>query len=260
MIISGNDAGFLWDFEWWGSRERLVLSLVRACCHNKKLIYFQEMGWITNGKCHSTKRLDGKVVIVTGSNTGIGKYTALDLSRRGAEVIMACRNLEKAKEAEADIRKRVPEAKLKVMHLDLSSLESVRTFSKDFLASYDSLHILINNAGVMFHPWELSKDGFEMHIATNHLGHFLLTLLLLPLLRKCAPSRIINVSSIGHRLSSSMRYDDFNYERSYSSIGGYTRSKLANILFTNELARRLKGFVLFTFSEFKVCYVLLIGL
>lgn len=199
------------------------------------------MGWITSGKCRSTKRLDGKVVIVTGSNTGIGKYTALDLSRRGAEVIMACRNVEKAETAAADIRKIAPEAKLKIMPLDLSSLDSVRSFCKDFLASYDSLHLLINNAGVMFVPWELSKDGFEMHLATNHIGHFLLTMLLLPLLRKSEPSRIINVSSMAHRLGSSMRYEDLNYEKSYSYLGAYGRSKLANVLFTNELARRLKG-------------------
>ncbi|XP_014285498.2 retinol dehydrogenase 11 [Halyomorpha halys] len=201
----------------------------------------QNMGWLTSGKCHSTKRLDGKVVIVTGSNTGIGRYTALDLARRGAEVIMACRDLEKAEAAASGIRKRVPEANLKVMRLDLSSLESVRSFCKDFLASYDNLHLLINNAGIMFSPWELSEDGFEIHFATNHLGHFLLTMILLPTICKSAPSRIINVSSLAHRLSFSMRYDDLNYEKSYNPIIAYARSKLANVLFSKELARRLKG-------------------
>ncbi|XP_014285499.1 retinol dehydrogenase 11 [Halyomorpha halys] len=217
------------------------ISSVRCQLSGQANLHCAGMGWLSNGKCHSTKRLDGKVVIVTGSNTGIGRYTALDLARRGAEVIMACRDLEKAEAAAGGIRKRVPEANLKVMRLDLSSLESVRSFCKDFLASYDNLHLLINNAGVMLSPWKLSEDGFEIHFATNHLGHFLLTMLLLPTICKSAPSRIINVSSMVHRICASMSYEDLNNEKLYSPTGAYARSKVANVLFTKELARRLKG-------------------
>ncbi|XP_039288387.1 retinol dehydrogenase 13 isoform X6 [Nilaparvata lugens] len=161
------------------------------------------MGWFYNGKCTSKARLDGKTAVVTGCNTGIGKHTVLDLSRRGARVIMACRNLEKAEEAANDIRKTLEGVEnvgeLSIKHLDLSSLSSVRKCAEQLLKEETNIHLLINNAGVMMCPRQLTEDGYEMQFATNHLGHFLLTLILLPRILNSAPARIVNVSSIAHK-------------------------------------------------------------
>ncbi|KAF2887874.1 hypothetical protein ILUMI_18299, partial [Ignelater luminosus] len=155
-----------------------------------------------NAKCTSTARLDGKTAIVTGSNTGIGKYTVQDFYRRGARVIMACRNVEKAEEAAKDIQKACEGeenlGEILVLQLDLSSLESVRQFAKEILEKEDRVDLLINNAGIMLCPEGKTVDGYETQFGTNHLAHFLLTLLLMPKIIKSAPARIVTVSSIGH--------------------------------------------------------------
>ena len=196
----------------------------------------------TGGVCKSKARMDGKTVVITGANTGIGKETALDLARRGARVIMACRDMKKGEVALKDIKEKSGSTDLVLKQLDLGSLNSVRKFADDINNSEPKLHVLINNAGVMFIP-ELTKteDGFEMTMGVNHLGHFLLTNLLLDLLKKSAPSRIVVVSSIGHSwLTKEMKFDNINGEKSYDKYDSYGQSKLANILFTRELAKRLK--------------------
>lgn len=198
------------------------------------------MGRIFSSKCQSQKSLDGQVAIVTGCNTGIGKYTALDLARRGAHVVMACRSIERAEAAAKDICSVVPKANLEIMKLDLSSLESVREFCKEFSSSHKTLHLLINNAGVLMDSRSVTVDGFETHFGTNHLGHFLLTLLLLPILIQSGPSRIVNVSSLGHTYCDSLYFEDLNMENNFDPWIAYGRSKLANILFTLELAKRLE--------------------
>ncbi|KAM3872919.1 retinol dehydrogenase 13 [Diretmus argenteus] len=186
-------------------------------------------------------RLDGKTVLITGANTGIGKETSRDLARRGARVVMACRDLSRAERAAEEIRQSTGNGNVVIRHLDLASLFSVRHFAKDFLASEERLDILINNAGVMMCPKWLTEDGFETQLAVNHLGHFLLTNLLLPKLKSSTPSRIINVSSIAHQ-GGKMDFDDlFFSRRPYSSLASYQQSKLANILFSRELAHRMRG-------------------
>ena len=193
-------------------------------------------------RCHSTKRLDGKIVVITGANTGIGKETAVDLAKRGAKVIVGCRNLEKGKAALKEIQERSGSTDVFLEKLDLASLDSVRKFADSILKSEPRLDILINNAGIMMCPYQKTKDGFEMQFGTNHLGHFLLTMLLLDLLKKSAPSRIVNVSSYGHSMGSGkINFDDIHWEKSYSAWPAYYNSKLANVLFTRELSKRLEG-------------------
>ncbi|EDW79840.2 uncharacterized protein Dwil_GK18888 [Drosophila willistoni] len=181
----------------------------------------------------------GKVVIVTGANTGIGKETVRELAKRGATVYMACRNLEKCEEARREIVQETNNTNIYTRELDLSSFESIRKFVVGYKQEQDKLHILINNAGQMNCPKSLTKDGFEMHLGVNHLGHFLLTNLLLDYLKKSAPSRIVNVSSLAH-IFGRINKKDLNSEKSYSQDFAYAQSKLANILFTRELAKRLK--------------------
>jgi NAD(P)-dependent dehydrogenase (short-subunit alcohol dehydrogenase family) len=185
-------------------------------------------------------RLDGKTVIVTGANTGIGKETALDLAGRGARVIMACRNLRKAQVALQEIIKKSRNSNIVVKHLDLASLKSVQDFADDINRHEPQLDVLINNAGVAYFP-QLTKtqDNFEM---INHLGHFLLTNLLLDLLKKSSPSRIVVVSSSGYKfLTNEFNLENINSELFYDKVDAYGQSKLANILFSKELAKRLQG-------------------
>nr|XP_057908713.1 retinol dehydrogenase 12 isoform X1 [Doryrhamphus excisus]XP_057908714.1 retinol dehydrogenase 12 isoform X1 [Doryrhamphus excisus] len=197
--------------------------------------------WIAGGVCYSWERHDGKTVVVTGANTGIGKETCRELARRGARVVMACRDLARAERAAEEIRKSTGNGNVVIRHLDLASLYSVRQFAKDFLDSEDRLDILINNAGVMMCPKWLTEDGFETQFAVNHLAHFLLTNLLLHKLKSSAPSRVVTVSSIAHR-GGRINFDDlFFTKRPYSSLESYQQSKLANVLFSRELARRLRG-------------------
>ncbi|XP_049586157.1 retinol dehydrogenase 13 [Syngnathus scovelli] len=197
--------------------------------------------WIGGGVCRSGERLDGKTVLVTGANTGIGKETCRELARRGARMVMACRDLSRAERAAEDIRKSTGNGNVVIRHVDLASLHSVRSFAKDFLDSEDRLDVLVNNAGVMMCPKWLTEDGFETQFAVNHLSHFLLTNLLLPKLKSSAPSRVVTVSSVAHRGGHIDFSDLFFSSRPYSPLQSYRQSKLANVLFSRELARRLRG-------------------
>ncbi|XP_039992769.1 retinol dehydrogenase 12 [Xiphias gladius] len=196
--------------------------------------------YAAGGVCKSAAGLDGKTVLITGANTGIGKETARDLAMRGARVIMACRDVEKGEAAAATIRAACPKAQVEVRELDLADTCSVRAFAKKFLRDITNLHILINNAGVMMCPYTKTIDGFEMHIGVNHLGHFLLTSLLIGLLKRSAPARVVVVSSLAHNFGW-VRFHDLHSQGSYNSGLAYCQSKLANVLFARELARRLRG-------------------
>ncbi|XP_019177951.1 PREDICTED: short-chain dehydrogenase TIC 32, chloroplastic-like [Ipomoea nil] len=185
--------------------------------------------------------------IVTGASSGIGYETARVLALRGVHVVMAVRNMGAGKDAKEAIVKEVPPAKIDTLELDLSSLASVKKFASEFKSSGRSLNLLINNAGVMATPYMLTKDKIELQFATNHLGHFLLTNLLLDTMKETArkskkEGRIVNVSSEAHRFAykEGIRFDKINDSESYSSLGAYGQSKLANILHAKELTKRLK--------------------
>ena len=192
------------------------------------------------GVCTSKARLDGKTVIITGANTGIGKETAIDLARRGARVILACRSVERGEKAAVEVRERSGNENAEFRQLDLSSLASVRQFSAKILEEEPRIDILINNAGVMMCPYSKTVDGFEMQFGTNHLGHFLLTNLLLDRIKEAPSGRIINVSSMAYRFGK-INFDDLNSEQSYGEMRAYYQSKLANVLFTRSLAKHLEG-------------------
>ena len=193
------------------------------------------------GMCRSQARLDGKTVIITGANTGIGLETAVDMAKRNARVILACRSEERGERAAVEVRKRSGNDNAVFVQLDLASLDSVREFAAKILEEEPRIDILINNAGVMAVPErKLTKDGFEMQIGINHLGHFLLTNLLLDRIKEAPSARIVNVSSRAH-LRANLDLGDLNLEKSYDAWTAYGNSKIANILFTRSLARRLKG-------------------
>ncbi len=180
----------------------------------------------------------GKKAIVTGANTGLGYETALGLAKLGATVIMACRNLEKAEAAKAKILEQAKDADITVMHLDLSSLESVKKFASEYRDRHDSLDLLINNAGIMFPPYTKTEEGFESQIGVNHLGHFLLTELLIDLMPDTPESRVVSLSSNAHKFGR-MNFDDLQSEKNYSATAAYGQSKLACLMFADELQRRL---------------------
>jgi NAD(P)-dependent dehydrogenase (short-subunit alcohol dehydrogenase family) len=181
----------------------------------------------------------GRVAIVTGANTGIGLETARELVRKGATVVIASRNAAKAERAADDIQRDTLRGEGVVMILDLAHLSSVKSFAADFRRRFDRLDLLINNAGVMMPPPSKTADGFELQLGTNHLGHFALTGLLLDLLLQTKGSRIVNVSSSAHRYGK-IDFEDLNWEkRDYKAMAAYGQSKLANMLFTLELQRRL---------------------
>ncbi len=183
----------------------------------------------------------GRIAIVTGSNSGTGFEAAKALARKGANVIMACRNLEKAEIAKNEILSDYPDVTLEIIQLDLSDLSSVRKFVDKFNEKYDKLNLLVNNAGVMMLPKkEVSPDGFEMQLGTNHFGHFALTGLLLDKMVSTESSRVVNMSSTAH-LFGTIDFDDLNWEKSYNKTAAYGRSKLANLLFTYELNRKLQA-------------------
>lgn len=183
--------------------------------------------------------LTGKVAVITGSNAGLGFHIATDLAGAGARVIMACRNEVKANDAANKIRMASPRGTVETMTLDLADLSSVRAFSEALLSTIDRLDILGNNAGLMAVDESKTADGFETQFGVNHLGHFALTGLVLPLLSATPGSRVVNHSSMGHR-PGKMHLDDLNYEkRRYSRWPVYFQSKLANLLFSLELQRRL---------------------
>ncbi|XP_078572349.1 retinol dehydrogenase 11-like [Branchiostoma floridae x Branchiostoma japonicum] len=190
-------------------------------------------------KCLSKASLQDKTAVVTGANTGIGLEVAKDLARRGARVILACRNEARAEAARAEIVKGSGNENVMTSKLDLASLSSVREFAQRLKEEESRLDILVNNAG-MFTEKSTTEDGFDTVLQVNHLGHFLLTNLLLDLLKKSAPSRVVNVSSEACN-HGRINFEDINAEKSYDAFPAYAQSKLANVLFTRELARRLEG-------------------
>lgn len=182
----------------------------------------------------------GHTALVTGANSGLGLQTSLELSRRGARVLMACRNPERAAAALALVQREVPGAAAELVELDLSSLTSIEMAAKAVAARVDRLDVLVDNAGVMAVPRSLTADGFELQLGTNHLGHFALTGRLLPLLLASPEPRVVVVSSEAHR-TGSINFADLMGERSYGRWRAYGQSKLANLLFVRELQRRAPG-------------------
>ncbi|MFI2432028.1 oxidoreductase [Streptomyces sp. NPDC018693] len=183
--------------------------------------------------------LGGRIAVVTGANAGIGYVTARELARKGARVVLACRSAERGRAAEERLRGEVPSADVELRRLDLADLRSVRDFAAGF--PYARLDLLVNNAGVMAVPYGTTSDGFEMQFGINHLGHFALTGLLLPRILAAAPgARVVTVSSVMHAVAN-VELRDLNCLRSYQRWTAYARSKSANLLFTHELARRLRA-------------------
>jgi NAD(P)-dependent dehydrogenase (short-subunit alcohol dehydrogenase family) len=183
----------------------------------------------------------GRTAVITGANTGLGYETATALAAKGAHVVLAVRNVEKGKAAADLIGRANPGASVAIQELDLTSLDSVRAAADQLRSDYPSIDLLINNAGVMMTPKSTTKDGFELQFGTNHLGHFVLTNLLLDRVLAVPGSRIVSVSSQGHRFVNEIRFDDLQWERDYGRIRAYGQSKLANLMFTYELQRRLRG-------------------
>lgn len=183
--------------------------------------------------------MKGRICLITGATSGIGKAAAVELARRGAHLVLACRDPGKGDSTIREIKEKtgaVPE----LLSVDLSSLESVRQLARMFQAKYPALHVLINNAGVLVRKRTLSADGIELTFAVNHLAYFLLSHLLLDLLKASGPARIVNVSSDAH-FRGALDFDDLQSEKKYSPFGVYCKSKLCNVLFTYELAKRLQG-------------------
>jgi NAD(P)-dependent dehydrogenase (short-subunit alcohol dehydrogenase family) len=180
----------------------------------------------------------GRVAVITGANTGLGLETANALAAHGASVVLAVRNVDKGKAAAARITTDNPGADVTIRQLDLSALESVREAADDLRTTHATIDLLINNAGVMYTPRSTTADGFELQFGTNHLGHFAFTGLLLERMLAVAGSRVVTVSSIGHRIRSRIDFDDLQSTRGYSRVASYGQSKLANLMFTYELQRR----------------------
>ncbi|WP_029114891.1 SDR family NAD(P)-dependent oxidoreductase [Mycobacterium sp. URHB0044] len=180
-----------------------------------------------------------RIAVVTGANTGLGYRAAQVLAEKGASVVLAVRDIAKGKDAAARIAQTAPRADLTVLHLDLTSLASVHDATAELHQQCSKIDLLINNAGVMIPPRQSTSDGFESQFGINHLGHFALTGLLLDLLLPVADSRIVTVSSLAHSMKPGINFDDLQWERSYSRSGAYAQSKLANLMFTYELQRRL---------------------
>jgi len=185
--------------------------------------------------------VNGKTVVITGANTGIGKETAVGLAEMGATVVLACRNRAKAEAAADEVKTRSGHPDVQLVDLDLADLDSVAQCAKEILDRCERVDVLINNAGLQLKQRTTTKQSFETTFGVNHLGHFLLTDLLLDRLRTSAPARIVNLSSVGHNFAfGGLPWDDLQHETTrYTANGAYCESKLANILFTRELARRL---------------------
>jgi NAD(P)-dependent dehydrogenase (short-subunit alcohol dehydrogenase family) len=181
----------------------------------------------------------GRVAVVTGANTGIGYQAAAVLAERGAHVVLAVRNLDKGNAAAGRIHSAGAGAEVTVQQLDLGALDSVRAAADALRSNYPRIDLLINNAGVMYTPKQTTADGFELQFGTNHLGHFALTGLLLDQLLGVQGSRVVTVSSMAHRFMAAIRFDDLQWERGYNRVAAYGQAKLANLLFTYELQRRL---------------------
>ncbi len=185
--------------------------------------------------------LRGKVVVITGANVGIGFETAVGVAALEATTVLACRNQAKAAEAAREVTRRTWNDDVHVVSLDLADLASVRTAAEDVLGRWDRLDVLVNNAGGTWSYRQETAQGFEQTFGVNHLGHFYLTSLLLERLRATPRARIVNVTSVGHHAAfGGMRFDDLQSEQRYEGMQAYCQSKLANVLFTRELARRLE--------------------
>jgi NAD(P)-dependent dehydrogenase (short-subunit alcohol dehydrogenase family) len=199
----------------------------------------------TNWTADNIPSQQGKTFLITGANSGLGFEATKVLSKKGAHIVMTARNLQKGNEALEAIKKENPNAKLDLMQLDLADLHSIRNFSDEFHSKYSKLDVLVNNAGVMNPPRrEVTKQNFEVQFGINHLGHFLLTGLLLDTLKNTPNSRISVQSSIVHKTESmkpDIHFDDLNFEKSYNREQAYAQSKLANLLFAYELDRRLQA-------------------
>jgi NAD(P)-dependent dehydrogenase (short-subunit alcohol dehydrogenase family) len=183
----------------------------------------------------------GRLAVVTGADTGLGFETARVLAARGASVVLAVRDTDKGKQAAARIAGAAPGADVTVQHLDLASLDSIRAAAGEMRARHPRIDLLINNAGVMFPPKQTTPDGFELQFGTNHLGHFALTGLLLEQMLPVPGSRVVTISSLAHRIRARINFDDLQGERSYRRVAAYSQSKLANLMLTYELQRRLSG-------------------
>jgi len=183
----------------------------------------------------------GRLAVVTGANTGLGFETARVLAARGASVVLAVRDTDKGKAAAARIAGTAPGVNVTVQPLDLTSLDSIRAAAGELRARHPRIDLLINNAGVMFPPRQTTPDGFELQLGTNHLGHFALAGLLLEQMLPVPGSRVVTVSSQAHRIQARINFDDLQSERSYRRVAAYGQSKLANLMFTYELQRRLSG-------------------
>ena len=182
----------------------------------------------------------GRLAIITGANTGLGFENARYFAMAGMKVIMACRSEDRALDAMARIQAEQPDADLEFMQVDVSDLSSVRRFAKTFSASYDQIDLLVNNAGIMFTPYEQSVDGFEGQMATNYFGHFLLTSLLLDLIPDSPDARIVSLSSIAHTQIKGIRFEDIHWEEKYDKFSAYAQTKLACLMFAIELQNRLE--------------------
>ncbi|MFD3973479.1 oxidoreductase [Streptomyces cyaneofuscatus] len=190
---------------------------------------------------HDMPDLSGRTAVVTGANSGIGAVTALALARSGARTVLACRDAERGRRALEAVRRAAPRSDTRLVRLDLADLASVAEAADTIAKEVDGrLDLLVNNAGVMALPLLRTADGFEMQFGTNHLGHFALTLRLLPVLGVAGPARVVTLSSLGHRIGR-IDLDDLNAERGYGKWGAYAQSKLANLLFTAELDRRARA-------------------
>ena len=181
----------------------------------------------------------GRVAVITGANTGLGFWTAAALADKGAHVVLAVRNLDKGENAVTQIKAKSQDADVVVQRLDLTSLDAIREAADELKAAHQRIDLLINNDGVMYTDKDTTKDGFELQFGTNHLGHFALTGLLLEALLGVEGSRVVTVSSVGHRILAKIHFDDLQWERSYNRVGAYGQAKLANLMFTYELQRRL---------------------
>ncbi len=184
--------------------------------------------------------MKNKIILITGANSGIGKATLYGLAKKEAHIVMLCRNKEKSEKVRKEVIAKTGNKNIDLQVIDLSDLNSVRKTAEKINQNYKQIDVLINNAGASFIKRELSADGYEKTFAINHLGHFLLTNLLLDKLKKAESARIINVSSIAH-IKGYINFDDLNAEKNYKGMPAYRRAKLANILFTNELAGKLKN-------------------
>jgi len=181
----------------------------------------------------------GKTAIVTGGNRGLGYETTLGLVKVGYKVVMASRNKEKSEAARDKILKNQPGAELDILQLDLNSLAKVRKFARDFISKYDRLDLLVNNAGLVMPPYQKTEDGFESQIGINHLGHFLLTGLLIGMLKQSPGSRVVSIGSIAHK-NGKIHLDDLHSNHEYNKKAAYSQSKLATLMFAYELQRRLE--------------------